>query len=375
MAAVALAYAPLAPLVPLLAAAVFWVSSIVYKYQLMFVYVTKVESGGRLWNVVINRLLFSTVFMHLLMILTIGLVHGWKRYLWIAAVPPVFIVMIFKVWLDRQFAHPFRYYVPDEHETAASKIHSTQGDKRGGKLEKRFGHPALHADLFTPMVHAKMVHLLPQVYHGRLDMDQTGLKEYGGEKVSAAVTSGGLKIAGIEQTDLEYDPTLYQRDRGEADWDARSVGTGTMLSDDFSRAGSPVLKQSNTFGSNPELESYMRHGPKSSLSASQSNIELSRLDLNRTGDDLPLLAHNYPPRASPPNEYPPTSRPYGTPRHSASVSTLNDRDPRQQTLPPPLPTITDQYRSASPQRPYSPNPAPSDRSGGVNFARRGAGRL
>ena len=46
MGAVALAYAPLAPLVPLLAAAVFWVSSVVYKYQLMFVYVTKVESGG-----------------------------------------------------------------------------------------------------------------------------------------------------------------------------------------------------------------------------------------------------------------------------------------------------------------------------------------
>jgi calcium permeable stress-gated cation channel len=93
MAAVALAYAPLAPLVPLLAAAVFWVTSIVYKYQLMFVYVTKVESGGvsaykrlivrrslncplsfqRLWNVVINRLLFSTVFMHLLMILSTSL--------------------------------------------------------------------------------------------------------------------------------------------------------------------------------------------------------------------------------------------------------------------------------------------------------------
>lgn len=46
MGAVALVYAPLAPLVPLMAAAVFWVSSIVYKYQLMFVFVSKVESGG-----------------------------------------------------------------------------------------------------------------------------------------------------------------------------------------------------------------------------------------------------------------------------------------------------------------------------------------
>ena len=46
MAAVALVYTPLAPLVPLLAAIVFWFSSIVYKYQLMFVFTTKVESGG-----------------------------------------------------------------------------------------------------------------------------------------------------------------------------------------------------------------------------------------------------------------------------------------------------------------------------------------
>ncbi|KAG8986001.1 hypothetical protein FRB90_004283, partial [Tulasnella sp. 427] len=46
MAAVSLVYAPLAPLVPLGAAVVFWVSSVVYKYQLMFVFVSKVESGG-----------------------------------------------------------------------------------------------------------------------------------------------------------------------------------------------------------------------------------------------------------------------------------------------------------------------------------------
>jgi hypothetical protein len=46
MAAVGLIYAPLAPLVALAAAVVFWISSIVYKYQLMFVFVSKVESGG-----------------------------------------------------------------------------------------------------------------------------------------------------------------------------------------------------------------------------------------------------------------------------------------------------------------------------------------
>jgi hypothetical protein len=47
---VALIFAPLAPLVAALACLVFWVSSVTYKYQLMFVYTTKVESGGvSLW--------------------------------------------------------------------------------------------------------------------------------------------------------------------------------------------------------------------------------------------------------------------------------------------------------------------------------------
>jgi hypothetical protein len=46
MASVGLVFAPLAPLVVVAAAIVFWLSSWVYKYQLMFVYTTKVETGG-----------------------------------------------------------------------------------------------------------------------------------------------------------------------------------------------------------------------------------------------------------------------------------------------------------------------------------------
>lgn len=46
MATVALVFAPLAPLVSLAGAIVFWISSWVYKYQLMFVFVTQVETGG-----------------------------------------------------------------------------------------------------------------------------------------------------------------------------------------------------------------------------------------------------------------------------------------------------------------------------------------
>ena len=46
MAAIGFMFCPQAPLLVLAAAIVFWMSSFVYKYQLMFVFVSKVESGG-----------------------------------------------------------------------------------------------------------------------------------------------------------------------------------------------------------------------------------------------------------------------------------------------------------------------------------------
>ena len=46
MAAVGFVFAPLVPLVAAAAAIVIWVSSWVYKYQLMFVFVSRVETGG-----------------------------------------------------------------------------------------------------------------------------------------------------------------------------------------------------------------------------------------------------------------------------------------------------------------------------------------
>lgn len=59
--AVVFAYAPLAPLVAAFGASVFAVSYWVYKYQNLYVSVTKIETGGRLWNVVMNRVLFALV--------------------------------------------------------------------------------------------------------------------------------------------------------------------------------------------------------------------------------------------------------------------------------------------------------------------------
>ena len=76
--------------------------------------------------------------------------------------------MLFKVYTNRVFDRPFRYYVPTEDELRQAKVHSQRADMSGNRLEKRFGHPALHAELFTPMLHAKMMPLLSEVYKGKI---------------------------------------------------------------------------------------------------------------------------------------------------------------------------------------------------------------
>lgn len=73
-------YAPLAPLVVMCAAVLFWTSSIVvshserytvakeqYTNQLKYVSITKADSNGRAWRVVINRITTGMVLMQLLM--------------------------------------------------------------------------------------------------------------------------------------------------------------------------------------------------------------------------------------------------------------------------------------------------------------------
>ncbi|KEP52413.1 tranport-associated late exocytosis protein [Rhizoctonia solani 123E] len=271
MAAVGLMYAPLAPLVALAAAIVFWLSSFVYKYQLMFVFVSKVESGGRLWNVVMNRLLVGVIFMNVIMTLTIGLQRGWTSYDWTSMLPPTVLTILFKIWMRMTLDKQFRHFVPEQDEIARTQVHKQ--DAKKGRLESRFGHPSLHTELFTPMVHSNMTHLLEQVYQGRMAKEQTRMEEYGGKKVAVSVLPSGLKFASVAEHELEMDTALYQRDRGELDWDTRSIASTAVLDD------SPTTYKPKPAG----YERYIKHGPHYS---NESDIELTRLD---SRDNAPLL--------------------------------------------------------------------------------------
>ncbi|EIN06583.1 DUF221-domain-containing protein [Punctularia strigosozonata HHB-11173 SS5] len=363
MGCVALVFAPLAPLVVVAAAIVFWISSWVYKYQLMFVFTTKVETGGRLWNVVINRVLFSVMLMQALVILTTGLGYGWKTFQWISAVPPILIVMAFKVYLSRTFSNAFRYYNPTEEEIKNARIHSARADAKGNRLANRFGHPVMHSELFTPMVHANMVPLLAQVFNGKIGTQQTKMDEMGGQRMQAAVVGGGVKIAGIQETDLEYDPTLYQRDRGEQDWDARSFATTNILAgnDGASLAPSKSMFYANGRSASPApgFDHYLANGPQRG-DGSQEAFEMAQLEYDSGADQQPLLSpgHMYAQASSASSL--PSYAPAGLQYPSQSSLSMN---PPQAG-----------YREAPLHRPYTPSRQASGYSSGgePNMAGRGA---
>jgi len=207
-------------------------------------------------------------------------------------IPPIIIILIFKVWLTKTFMKDFRYYIPGDEEITASKVYTEVGDARSNPLSRRFGHPALHAELYTPMVHANMVPLLPEVYHGRLSEDAAG---HGDEKASGAneaVTIEGLKIAGVAENQLEYDPRLYQRDAREADWETASVASTDILRSPTDNPPSPSAIKGEPSAALAGYDAYLQRGP--SMHADHIDVitqaEVPRLEYDQTNDLSPLSA-------------------------------------------------------------------------------------
>ncbi|CDZ98717.1 Uncharacterized conserved protein [Phaffia rhodozyma] len=189
---VGLVYAPLAPLVVASATIVFWLSHYIYKYQLLYVYSSRTESGGRMWNVAINRLLVALMFMQALIILTISLqTKSWDAF---AAAPPFIITVLFKVFVLRPYGNQFHYFVP-----TLEASHGLLEEARHS-YKQRFIHPALKDDvLFTVTVHKEQQDLVQQIlapYSSKLQRE----------------------VAGVRETDLtEYNATLDTEKQVELD--------------------------------------------------------------------------------------------------------------------------------------------------------------
>lgn len=235
IAAVGLVYAPIGPLVTIGATLVFWFSLVVYKYQLLYVYVSRAESGGRMWNVYCNRLLWGVLLMQLLMVLTTGLIRDhWLDA--VAAAPPVLILAVFKVYMANTIERKFTYYQPTPEEVQASRSPSMDLLDKKGKLadiEKSFLHPALLQDkLYKIMVHKSQEALAREVL--------SAYPWFAGKH-----QHDGVEIRAVREENLEYDPARDGPVEERAvDWDARSIAT-TLDLDSATNAAPSVYAMSS----------------------------------------------------------------------------------------------------------------------------------
>ncbi|KAL3464418.1 hypothetical protein BJX64DRAFT_254961 [Aspergillus heterothallicus] len=165
-ATVAVCFATLQPIVLPVTALYFGLDAFMKKYMLMYIFVTKNESGGQFWRVLFNRVVFAAILSNVVVALVAKSQGTWTMVFCVVPLP--FLMLLFKWYCMRQFDLETTYYnranLTDAEALAVSK--SSKGAAE--RLSSKFGHPALFKPLITPMVHAKAAEALKQIYRGRL---------------------------------------------------------------------------------------------------------------------------------------------------------------------------------------------------------------
>nr|CAG8564674.1 9253_t:CDS:10 [Entrophospora candida] len=179
---------------------------LVYRYQLMYVFTTKIETGGTYWRVIFNRVIVSMIMWQIAMIGVMNLKAARQQS--IAIIPLIIITILFKIYCSRRYDSKIHYYQPNTKELELSG--SSDMHKRKDNVSNRFGHPSLSCELITPMVFSNVKHLLSQVYHGRLDEKRVSRR--GTIKSMAFVSTNGkkgLNFEAVEDNELDIDEYTY----------------------------------------------------------------------------------------------------------------------------------------------------------------------
>jgi hypothetical protein len=167
-ATVTLCYAPIQPLVVPAAALYFIIDVYLKKYLLLYIFVTKTESGGMFWRVLFNRMVFAVILSNLVVFLVVWVQGDASHMQAYSVVPLPFLMIGFKIWCRRAFDHKIHYYTVKNIQTEDGLASGKASTKKSDRLSSRYGHPALYKPLITPMVHARAQNVLASIYHGRL---------------------------------------------------------------------------------------------------------------------------------------------------------------------------------------------------------------
>lgn len=166
---VAFTFITLQPLVLPITAFYFAIDYWLKKYLLLYVFVTKNESGGQHWRVIFNRLVFAVILSNLVVALVIKANGRWNQVF--SIIPLLIFMVVFKWYCSRTFDNDNKYFTKTTLKDPEISVDVGKTSRRNDRVASRFGHPALYKQLMTPMVHQKAQHMLSQVYRGRLNAD------------------------------------------------------------------------------------------------------------------------------------------------------------------------------------------------------------
>lgn len=214
-----------------------------------------------MWRQYVNRLLVAILFMQLLMCLTIALQTDYIKTA--AAAPPVFILLVFKWFLNHRFGQKFRWYLPENEEVVTLPIFgsddafnakTSEVTKAAAKLAKRFGHPSLHQQLLRPYVYKSQEAALGEI------LGDVEVKNANSKRGTENIVAGGIKFTAFDDNmdDLTQEEYL-KRQRQEDDWETGS----TMSSEVASSAGGAVAHEKDYFNARQRAQGGFPHGPSS----------------------------------------------------------------------------------------------------------------
>ncbi|KAK1689403.1 hypothetical protein BDP55DRAFT_408037 [Colletotrichum godetiae] len=263
-ATVALGFSGIQPLVLPAAALYYGIDYWLKKYLLLYIFVTKTESGGMFWRVLFNRMLFAVFLSNCVFFLS-----SWARADWayhsqaFAIIPLPICLIIFKVVCSRLYDDKIHYLsttnVAKHPEAGVMK----ETRLRSERLASRFGHPALYKPLITPMVHQKAQPYLHVVYKGRLSDgrdvntgDMMSVSGYSDVYAMGSMKAGkpgkseavpGFEFVSESNLDFEFykNRAEFAEEHGQGDIfgrdpDIMRPGTPGSMSDFGSRPGTPT---------------------------------------------------------------------------------------------------------------------------------------
>ncbi|KAI0904339.1 hypothetical protein F4823DRAFT_216116 [Ustulina deusta] len=245
---VALCFGGLQPLVLPAAALYFSIDVWLKKYLLLYIFITKNESGGMFWRVIYNRFVFGTILANLVIFLAVFERGDGQHIQAFATVPLPFIMIIFKIYCARTFDDKIHFY-SIQSMNKNPRTGALKDPLRSSNLAARFGHPALYRNLITPMVHAKAQNIIASVYRGRLSdgrsadsgdtMSTSGYSDaYAMKPMNSARPGKSAGVPGFEivpESRLDFE---YYKNRSEF---ASDHGAGNIFghSNDVVRPGTP----------------------------------------------------------------------------------------------------------------------------------------